>query len=779
PPDPHPWRLTTVTDTIQRGRQHRRRDAAAPLTPDTHLGQPFDLILASEVVEHVVDPLSFVTALRTQLKPGGTVILTTPDAAIVRPTSADHEALNAISPGFHAFVATQGALTDLMQRAGFDRVDVVREGGTLRATATVGAAAPPALGDGAHPVRRGELAYLRDRSGSAPPGSALAVGMAVRLLRALVAAGTLDEADDVAQIVLAAFRDRYGADLAEPRLLLDRLDAGAEFPWSAAGAAFALGSLDLHLHANPQRAADFFGLTARLAAYWSRELDTVDLDVADLRFQGAYHQAFAQTRFAPADAVRNAFGLADHLDPTQPDREELVDASLCRLFVELVAQGHRDLDPLQEHLQATAARTARSENETSRVAGLDALYALGVVHRDAGEPSLSQAALIECISICDGRRTDDEHAARLAALCRATLPPTLDLGAPSVRATTRRFRRVKAMAARLGVADEPVHWMVDTYWSDTSGAYLDGWAHLRDTPIRQVSVENGGVSILASRHDRADLATHWPASPEAVHGGFSVYLPGRISFPLVLALHTDDGIVTSELNLSPRPLPEHPSTPSVPPDRRLRLAMRNAPDGPALALGVRALSKEIADARAAILGNREVVGLDIHPGFGVDVVGDVHRLSALFPPDHFAVVYSAALLEHVAAPWLVAAECAKVLKPGGIAVHLAPWVWPTHSQPNDFWRFSDRGLASLFHESLGFRVLGCGGSGGAVIIPTPDWRLEQIRFPTHSSPAMSWVIAEKVADPDPAIAWPYSEVDIETAQEYPLDGLCDSARVAP
>lgn len=332
----------------------------------------------------------------------------------------------------------------------------------------------------------------------------------------------------------------------------------------------------------------------------------------------------------------------------------------------------------------------------------------------------------------------------------------------------RRFRRLIRSPRR---SDGRVTSYIDTYWSDTWGTYLDGWARLDGVRINTISVEAGNRSIMAADQERPDLDDR--------HHGFSVYLPGRISSAVTLVLHTDAGDVVTELTLPAHPRPEHPVTPPALPDRQLQQAMRHAPDGPALALGVRSLSEELAQARVALLAGREVIGLDIHPGFGVDVVGDVHQLSGLFPSNHFSVIYSAALLEHVAAPWLVAAECAKVLKPGGIAVHLAPWVWPTHSEPNDFWRFSDRGLASLFSASLGFRVIDCGGSGGAIITPTPDWRLEQIRFPTHSSPAMSWVIAQKVADPDPSIAWPYTESDVATAQEYPVDGLCDSFQVAP
>lgn len=728
------------------------------LTADTDLGEPFDLILASEVVEHVIDPLTFLTALRAHLAVGGTLIVTTPAAEVVSPVSPEPDVLCAVSPTFHTFVATEGALDQLLRTAGFSEVAVTRNGGSLRATAR----RSPATVSPAHISGADVESYLRERMANAPVDSALSVGMSVRLIRILVAEGRLDEADNVARTVRAAFSARHGVDLNDPGALLAQADDSQHLPWSAAGACFALGSLDLHLHGNPQRAADYFALTSKLAEFWPEELDFVDLDLVDLRFQGAYNRAFAQTRFSPSEAAMGAVTLISHLSPSQANRHEVDVAGKCRIFVELVAQGYRsDFDLLQQHVQVVAQPAARSDVPEVRVAGLDALYSLGVVHRDAGDEKAAQAAFVQCISICEGRPMDDEHAARLAELCRANLPQPKPREISTTKTGWRLFRRERRRSGR------PVKWFVDTYWTDTWGTYLDGWVRVGDARIRSVSVESNRMSVAADLTSRPDGNT-----------GFSVYLPGRVSFPVTLALTTDEGDATAEVDLPARPRPVHPQTPSAIPDPRLRKAMDQAPPGPALALGVRSLNEELAQVRNIIIGEREILGLDIHAGFGVDVVGDVHQLSALFPPNHFSVIYSAALLEHVQAPWLVAAECAKVLKPGGVAVHVAPWVWPTHSEPNDFWRFSDRGLASLFHESLGFRIVGCGGSGGAIITPTPDWRHEQIRFPTYSSPAMSWVIAEKVADPQPVV-WPYTDADVATAQEYPLDGLSDETRVAP
>jgi ubiquinone/menaquinone biosynthesis C-methylase UbiE len=90
------------------------------------------------------------------------------------------------------------------------------------------------------------------------------------------------------------------------------------------------------------------------------------------------------------------------------------------------------------------------------------------------------------------------------------------------------------------------------------------------------------------------------------------------------------------------------------------------------------------------------VCVDIHAGQGVDIVGDVHHLAPLFGEGTFQAVYSISVLEHLEKPWLAAAQMLRVLSPGGLSAHAAPWVWPTHASPNDFFRMSPEGFRSIF-----------------------------------------------------------------------------------
>ncbi len=171
-----------------------------------------------------------------------------------------------------------------------------------------------------------------------------------------------------------------------------------------------------------------------------------------------------------------------------------------------------------------------------------------------------------------------------------------------------------------------------------------------------------------------------------------------------------------------------------------------------------------------------VIGLDIHPGLCVDLVGDAHFLSRFLRERSVDAVVSGSVLEHLQAPWLFAAEVNRVLKPGGLVYHEAPGAWPAHAQPNDFWRMSAEGLRALFGPESGFEVLEARDAGPAAMIPGPQWRQRHLDMPTVPTFAMAEILARKMEEiPPGAVAWPLRGDTAERARRYPVEGL----RVAP
>jgi hypothetical protein len=101
----------------------------------------------------------------------------------------------------------------------------------------------------------------------------------------------------------------------------------------------------------------------------------------------------------------------------------------------------------------------------------------------------------------------------------------------------------------------------------------------------------------------------------------------------------------------------------------------------------------------------ECMVLDIVPGDNVDIVGDAHEMSGLFPPESIDAIYSVSTFEHLLMPWAVAIQMNKILKPGGTALIFSHQTLGIHDAPWDFWRFSDTAWDALFNERTGFEII--------------------------------------------------------------------------
>jgi SAM-dependent methyltransferase len=108
------------------------------------------------------------------------------------------------------------------------------------------------------------------------------------------------------------------------------------------------------------------------------------------------------------------------------------------------------------------------------------------------------------------------------------------------------------------------------------------------------------------------------------------------------------------------------------------------------------------------------IGFDYYPGPNVDVVGDAHKLSEYFGNERFDIIYSSAVFEHLAMPWLVAAEIAKLLKVGGIVFVETHMSFSSHERPWHFFQFSDLALKVLFSPALGIDCVEAGASNPIV-----------------------------------------------------------------
>jgi SAM-dependent methyltransferase len=71
----------------------------------------------------------------------------------------------------------------------------------------------------------------------------------------------------------------------------------------------------------------------------------------------------------------------------------------------------------------------------------------------------------------------------------------------------------------------------------------------------------------------------------------------------------------------------------------------------------------------------------------------------------FDVVYSNNVFEHLRRPWLAAEHILWLMKPGAVCVVIAPFALRYHAVPEDYFRYTHRGLVALFEDAGAVRVV--------------------------------------------------------------------------
>jgi ubiquinone/menaquinone biosynthesis C-methylase UbiE len=92
-----------------------------------------------------------------------------------------------------------------------------------------------------------------------------------------------------------------------------------------------------------------------------------------------------------------------------------------------------------------------------------------------------------------------------------------------------------------------------------------------------------------------------------------------------------------------------------------------------------------------------------------DVVASV--LEMPFPENEFDTAICTEVIEHVPNPFVLVAEIARVLKPGGHLILSSGWIAAYHQEPKDYWRFSVDGYSALA-EANGMELIDDYSKGG-------------------------------------------------------------------
>lgn len=97
------------------------------------------------------------------------------------------------------------------------------------------------------------------------------------------------------------------------------------------------------------------------------------------------------------------------------------------------------------------------------------------------------------------------------------------------------------------------------------------------------------------------------------------------------------------------------------------------------------------------LGRSDFETWDSRPGRDVSCVVDAQHMKDV-PDGSVGTYICISTLEHVARPWLAAAEMLRTLRKGGRFYVVAPFIYEHHEAPADYWRFTPDGLRVLFGQ---------------------------------------------------------------------------------
>lgn len=289
---------------------------------------------------------------------------------------------------------------------------------------------------------------------------------------------------------------------------------------------------------------------------------------------------------------------------------------------------------------------------------------------------------------------------------------------------------------------------IDSSWSDNQGIYLKGWILNRRGVLEAVHIAVGNDYIpISNWHERPDIVPLNRGLPEKSRCGFTVYIPHMAEHRLSFVATVDGETSVKTLNFLGSQMGF-----SVPFKDASCLFNEfidrvNSNRLKVLEIGSRIVSPGSSSKRPLFPQAISFTGFDIYPDENTDVIGDAHQLSRYFRDEKFDAVFSIAVFEHLAMPWLVAREINKILKTGGITFHGSHFSWPLHEVPWDFYRYSDEGFKSLFPPPMGYRIIKAG-----MFLPLRMYfdsiQPGQEDLPFYSGFGGSAILAEKVFDVD-------------------------------
>jgi hypothetical protein len=285
------------------------------------------------------------------------------------------------------------------------------------------------------------------------------------------------------------------------------------------------------------------------------------------------------------------------------------------------------------------------------------------------------------------------------------------------------------------------HGYLDRFSILNRAVVFEGWANEADI---EIYYDHNRLNLSLASVKRPDLVPVFGKDAECWGFAACATLPTNEIDRTKFKLRLSQGIPSANIDIF-GPHPDKVFTQMV---DAFRAEVSKKPDPSLLEIGSRARSGNVH--RVWFPEKLDYVGMDIHPGPNVDIIGDAHHLSRCVNR-RFDFMFSISTFEHLLMPWKVALEMNKTLNDGGKALIISHGSWPLHEEPWDFFRFSKESWRGIFNVHTGFRVVDAQYQYPASIVPF--W-INDSNFETMSKGRtflLSGCFVEKIGPPQ--VAW--------------------------